>query len=100
MSLPIEFLFGADADLQELFVRFEERREGFGVEFLILVDAYLTRISAFPHIAPKYLGQVRRQIMQTLPYGIFYDATPTRVLVIAILDLRQDEREIFQRLHP
>ncbi len=71
MSLPVEFLSGADADLQTIFNRFEEYREGFGVEFLTIVDAYLTRIGAFPEIAPLYVDNIRRQIMQTFPFGIF-----------------------------
>ena len=48
MSLCVEFLSGADADLQEIFNRFENYREGFGTEFITVVDAYLARIAAFP----------------------------------------------------
>jgi hypothetical protein len=44
MSLPVEFLSGADAELQEIFNRFEDYRDGFGVEFLTVVDAYLARL--------------------------------------------------------
>jgi hypothetical protein len=44
MSLPVEFLSGADAELQQIFNRFEDYRDGFGVEFLTVVDAYLARI--------------------------------------------------------
>ncbi len=55
MSLPSEFLSGADGDLQTIFNRFEEYREGFGVEFLVIVDVYLSRIGAFPEIAPLYV---------------------------------------------
>jgi hypothetical protein len=98
VSLHIAFLSGADADLQEAFNRFEDYREGFGVEFITAVDAYLTRISVFPEIAPVYLPPVRRQVMQRFPYGIFYEPQPTRVLVLAILDLRQDETQIHRRL--
>jgi hypothetical protein len=50
MSLRVEFLSGADADLQEIFNRFEDYRQGFGTEFITVVDAYLARIAAFPEI--------------------------------------------------
>jgi len=69
MSLPVEFLSGADADLQEAFNRYEDYREGLGVEFMLAVDAYLTRITTFPQIAPAYLETIRRQVMQRFPYG-------------------------------
>src|SRR5262245_14090099 len=98
MSLPIELLSGADADLQEIFNKFEEYREGFGIEFFLAVDAYLARMGAFPEIAPRYIENVRRQVMQDFPYGIFYQVFPTRILVTAILDLRQDPEKIRQRL--
>ena len=35
MSLPVEFLSGADADLQQIFNQLEDYREDFGVEFMI-----------------------------------------------------------------
>src|SRR3954463_16313596 len=98
MSLPIVLLSGADGDLQDIFNRFEEYQEGFGDEFIVAVDAYLTRIGQFPEIAPVYLERIRRQVLQKYPFGIFYQPEPSRVLVFAVLDLRQDERNIVKRL--
>lgn len=98
MSLRVEFLSGADNDLQTIFNRCEDYREGFGVEFMTAVDAYLARIAVFPEIAPSYFDKVRRQVMHDFPYGIFYQPHPSRVLVCAILDLRQDPKAISRRL--
>jgi hypothetical protein len=98
MNLRVEFLSGADADLQEHFDHFEEYRNGFGVEFMTVVEAYLARIALFPEIAPIYVDRIRRQVMQRFPYGVFYEHTPTRILVVAILDLRQDHLNIIRRL--
>ncbi len=98
MSLRVEFLSGADADLQETFDRFEDYRDGFGMEFMTVVDAYLARIAVFPEIALIYFESVRRQVIQRFPYGIFYEPQPTRILVTAILDLRKDEQQILRRL--
>ena len=50
MSLRVEFLSGADADLQEIFNRFEDYRPGFGAEFMTVVDAYLARVVVFPEM--------------------------------------------------
>ncbi len=72
MSLPVEFLSGAESDLQDIFNRFEEYRDGFGDEFMAVVDAYLIRIAAFPEIAPVYIQPVRRQLIRRFPYGLFY----------------------------
>jgi hypothetical protein len=37
MNLPVEFLSGADTELQEILNRFEDYRDGVGVEFLTVV---------------------------------------------------------------
>jgi hypothetical protein len=98
MSLAVVLLSGADADLQQLFNRFEDYREGLGVQFMTAVDAYLTRIASFPEIAPLYFERVRRQVMHGFPCGIFYEPHPTRIVVTAILDLRRDPQRIQRRL--
>lgn len=65
---------------------------------MVAVEAYLTRISVFPEIAPFYFQRVRWQVIQRFPYGIFYELQSTRILLLAILDLRQDEQQIHRRL--
>jgi hypothetical protein len=100
MSVQIEFLSGADSDLQDIFNQFEEYRDGFGVEFMAVVEAYLLRIAAYPKIAPIYFGNIRRQVVRQFPYGIFYEPYPTRIVIFAILDLRQGEERILRRLRP
>jgi hypothetical protein len=69
MSLPVEFLSGADADLQGIFNRLEDYRDDFAVEFMMAVDAYLSRIAVFPESAPLYSEKVRRQVMRGFPFG-------------------------------
>ena len=98
MNLLVVFLSGADADLQAAFNRFEDYREGFGEEFMQAVDAHLARAAKFPLLAPVYLGQVRRQVLRGFPYGVFYEPHPTRIIVVAILDLRQDPESIRRRI--
>jgi hypothetical protein len=60
VSLEVQFLSGADADFQAIFNKLEDRREGYGVEFALAVDAYLTRLSSFPESAPVYFENVRQ----------------------------------------
>lgn len=98
MSLPVVFLSGADADLQSAFNQFEDYHEGFGVEFMQAVEAHLSRAAMFPLLAPVYVGKVRRLVLRGFPYGIFYEPQPTRVIVVAILDLRQNPERIRRRL--
>ena len=98
MNLRVELLSGADADLQHIFNQLEGYREGFGVEFMTVVDAYLAHLATFPEMAPIYLENIRRLVMQRFPYDIFYQALPSRIVVTAILDLRQDDATIIRQL--
>lgn len=100
MSLPVVLLSGADQDLQAAFNPFEDFVEGLGAEFVAAVDAHFSHIAVFPRIAPPYEGGIRRQVMHRFPFGIFYEPQPSRILVFAILDLRQDEEQIRQRIRP
>lgn len=98
MSLPVVFLSGADTDLQAVFNQFEDYREGFGSEFMAALEAHLAHLAVFPLLAPIYLRTVRRRVMHGFPYGIFYEPQPTRLIIVAILDLRQDPERIRRRL--
>ena len=69
-----------------------------GVEFMQAVEAHLARLAVFPLLAPVYHGKIRRRVMHRFPYGVFYESHPTRIIVMAVLDLRQDPEHIRRRL--
>lgn len=96
--MQIELLRGAEADLLENYVRFEELNEGLGERFYRTIDYVLERIRQFPEIAPVYQGPYRRLVVRPFGYGIFYSIEGERVMIGAILDLRQDPHSIRRRL--
>jgi plasmid stabilization system protein ParE len=90
------FLSGADTDLQEVYTILEER--GAGDAFLSAVDRKLELLRRFPSMAPAYeVEPLRKLRVGRTPYGIFYAVERTRIMVIAIQDLRQ-EPETLARL--
>ena len=89
----------ADDDIQTAFNRFEEFQNGRGELFIRQLDAALTLMRQPPDIAPVYSGRYRRMLIQDFPYGIFYEVQPRRIVVSAIVDLRQDPETIRRRLH-
>ena len=96
--MHIELLRGAEADLLENYVRLEELREGLGDRFYRTIDFALERIRQFPESAPVYQGPYRRLVMRPFGCGVFYSIEGERVMVGAILDLRQDPDSIRRRL--
>jgi plasmid stabilization system protein ParE len=91
-------LLRADHDVQAAFDRYENYQPGRGEVFLRQLDAALTLLRQHPESAPTYGGRYRRMLVRDFPYGIFYQVQPTRIVVGATMDLRQDPRRIRERL--
>jgi toxin ParE1/3/4 len=91
-------LLQADHDIQTAFNRYEEFQEGRGELFMRHLDAALTLLRQHPEIAPVYGSRYRRLLIRDFPYGIFYEVQPKRIVVSAIIDLRQDPKVIQRKL--
>jgi plasmid stabilization system protein ParE len=92
------FLLQAELDIQSAFARYEDFQPGRGEVFMRHLDAALTLLRHHPEIAPVYGGPYRRILIRDFPYGVFYQVQPTRVVVAAIMDLRQDHKSIRRKL--
>ena len=88
----------ADLDVQAAFERYEGYQQGRGEVFMRQLDAALTLLRRHPEAAPVYAGPYRRMLVREFPYGVFYQAQPARIIVAAIMDLRQDPRAIRRKL--
>jgi plasmid stabilization system protein ParE len=91
-------LLQADLDIQAAFNRYEDFQEGRGEVFMRQLDAALTLLRQHPEIAPAYGNRYRRMLIRDFPYGIFYQVQPARIVVAAIMDLRQDPETIRRKL--
>lgn len=96
--MEVTFLAGAEADLLAAWVRYEELLPGLGDRFEAEVRAGLARIVELPECAPVYAGEFRRLLVRRFEHGIFYRIHGTRIVVTAVLDLRQDPAKIRARL--
>ncbi len=96
--IDLFLLFQADQDIQTAFNRYEEYQVGRGEVFMRQLDAALTLLRRHPEIAPIFAGRYRRLLIRDFPYGIFYEAQPTRIIVSAIMDLRQDPKTIRRKV--
>jgi hypothetical protein len=70
-----------------------------GERVYLQADKALGILRVFPEAAPVNFGQrIRRLVVTKTHLGIFYSITGNRVLVIAVLDLRQSPHAIQKRL--
>lgn len=96
--MDLILLLQADLDIQAAFARYEEFQSGRGEVFLHQLDAALSLVRRFPEIGPAYGGAYRRFLIRDFPFGIFYEAQAARIVVVSIMDLRQNPQEIRRRL--
>lgn len=96
--MELVFLLSADADIQTAYERYEDYQEGRGEVFLRHLDASFEYLRNFPLIAPVFHGNYHRLLVAGFPYGIFYSVEGTRIIVSAIMDLRQNPELIRRRL--
>lgn len=85
-------LQGAQSDLLSIYANRGER-------VYMRVDSALGILRAFPEIGPIKWGKgIRRLVVTKTTLGIFYSVVGKRVMIAAIMDLRQSQQTIRKRL--
>lgn len=66
--------------------------------FIHRLDDRLKLLQSNPEIAPKVYSRFHRLLLHPYPFGLFFHVVEDRIIVIAILDLRQNPESIRSRL--
>lgn len=84
----------AELELDEAFEWYEQQREGLGTRFMQQVDDGLAFIYQQPSSSQKVRGEVRRHVIDTFPFGIYYtfDAKSNHIIVIACLHFSRNPK--------
>ena len=90
----------AEADLENAARWYEEERPGLAGRFLGDVDRALERIRERPLQFPAVAGDVRRALLHTFPYAIYFQASDEIVVVLAVLHLRRNPKIWQGRVRP
>ncbi len=95
----IVILQGAEQDLLELYKEIFSVNEDRADRFSSAVDQAMATLSSFPEIGRVIAQNTRRKLVpQFNEYGIFYVVENQRVMIHAVLDLRQDPEQLRRRL--
>jgi hypothetical protein len=93
-------LLAAEVDVQTAYERYEAVQEGRGDVFLEVLEERLTLLRANPELGRMIEPPIRRLLLIDFPFGIFYEDQPMRLIVVGVMDLRQDPQAIAKRLRP
>jgi plasmid stabilization system protein ParE len=89
---------GAESDLLQIFADLEDFSEGSGVRFLTKLDFTLENLRAHSDIAPIFEEPVRRLVIGSSGYGLFYSVEPRGIIVHALIHLSRDPKLIRERV--
>jgi plasmid stabilization system protein ParE len=92
------FLFSAESDILLAWQFQEDLGEGRGDGLLKRLEAAFDRLRKFPECAPVYHQKYRRLLVPGFPYGIFYSLEGRRLIVVGVMDLRQNPSSVRKRL--
>ncbi len=87
-------LSGAEQQVFGLYRRLEDNAEGLGDAFYSDFCRGCVRLSQFPEIAPRYRHQYRKLLLQKWQTGIFYSIQGSRIMISAVIDVRQQPETI------
>jgi plasmid stabilization system protein ParE len=88
----------AEADLLEGFRSYEEKQAGLGSRFLDEVEQSFGRIASNPYSCQEVESDIRRAVVHTFPYLVFYTFESHAVHVLAVIHGAQDPAYIAARL--
>ena len=92
MSFPLVLRRKARIDFDEAFDWYEQQRAGLGVRFAERVQWVFESISAMPELHAPIFGDVRRALVRTFPYSVFYRIRGGRVVVLAVFHNKRDPK--------
>jgi len=89
---------GAENDLLEVFAQLEDRSEGTGIRFLHNLDFTLGTLRQHPELAPIFEEPVRRLVIGSTGYGLFYSVEARGIIVHALIHLSRNPQAIRDRI--
>jgi len=90
----------AEADLEDAARWYEDERAGLAERFLSDVGRTFARIRERPHQFPAVASDVRRALLHTFPYAVYFRASDEVVVVLAVLHLRRNPKVWRGRVRP
>lgn len=89
---------GAENDLLQIFAELEARREDAGVEFVRRLDATLANVREHPEIAPMYDPPIRRLVIASAGFGLFYSVESRGIIIHALVHLSRSPESIRDKI--
>jgi toxin ParE1/3/4 len=87
---PVLFHPQAEIELIAAASYYDSQQEDLGKRFLSALEDGISRIKINPHLFPLMVGDVRRCLVRTFPFGILFRYRNERIEIIAIMYLKRN----------
>ena len=89
---------GAENDLLHIFAELEDRKEGSGERFVQKLDFTLENLRTHPEMAPPFEEPMRRLVIGSTGYGLFYSVEARGIIVHALIHLSKNPETIREKI--
>ena len=89
----------AEADLEDAARWYNDERAGLAERFFTDADQTFARIRERPFQFPTVAGEVRRALLHTFPYAVYFRVFDEIVVVVAVLHLTRNPKVWRRRAH-
>jgi plasmid stabilization system protein ParE len=90
MTFEVRLRPEAEQDLADAAAWYEEQRPGLGRQFLEETQAVLSAVAERPLAYHVVHRNARRALLRRFPFGVFFRAEPSQIVVIGILHGSRD----------
>jgi plasmid stabilization system protein ParE len=98
MSRALIVTKAAEADILHGYRSYEEKQRGLGLRYLDEIEAAFDRVTSNPFHYQEVEPDIRRAVVHTFPYLVFYTFDEESVHVLAVIHGAQDPAYINERL--
>ncbi|MBI4699083.1 MAG: type II toxin-antitoxin system RelE/ParE family toxin [Nitrospirae bacterium] len=85
----IIFLPDAEEEMYEAARYYESKASGLGIDYLSEIERAVASITEYPLTWPKIEGELRRRLVQRVPFGILYYIESEEIVIVAVAHLRR-----------
>ncbi len=96
--MQLKILASAEQDLLDGFNFYNTQQDGLGAYFLDSLFADIDSLQLYAGIHPIYNQHFHRALAKRFPFAIYYMLENETIIVMAVLDCRQNPASIRERL--
>ena len=85
-------------DISDSYDWYERREPGLGEQFLLSVQACVSRVQRHPFAYSPIFDEFRRAILKRFPFEIFFEATSDEITIYAVFHFSRDPKRWRARL--